>query len=171
MPLSRRKKTTEGQDKSNPNQNSKRVSENLTLELRRRILEAHNSSDHLRTSATQGTKDTESLENLAKLESGRQDVTVTLKLTRQEAAVINEYARICGQTIPELIRKALIREATLADGYGADDPQYEYEVNLTDGNGSPRSISSDYSYVNQRQQLEDTYNYIRSILGWRKIKF
>ena len=124
-------------------------------------------------STSQAIIGTDSRENLAAVRSGKHDVTVTLRLTEQEVAVINEYARICGESLPELIRKALIREATLADGYGADDPQYDYDMNmnLSDDNSSSRSISSDYSYINQRQQLEDTYNHMRSILGWRKIKF
>jgi len=152
------------------NANSRRLPEDLSLEVRRRILEAHRASDPLRQPSRQGIKGTELRENLAAVRSGKQEVTVTLKLTEQEAAAIHEYAKICGESIPDLIRKALIREATLADGYGADDPQYEYDIKLPDDYSSPWLISSSYSYSNQRQQLEDTYNHIRSILGWRKIK-
>ncbi len=67
---------------------------------------------------------------------------------------------MCNETIPELFRKVLIREATLADGYGADDLQYEYAVKLS----TKASSSQD------RQELEKAYNKIRSILGWKEIK-
>jgi len=152
------------------NANSRRLPEDLALEVRRRILEAHRASNPLRPPSTQGIKGTERRENFAPIRSEKQEVTVTLKLTEQEATAIHVYAKICGESIPELIRKALIREATLSDGYGADDPQYGYDIKLPDEYTSPWSISSSYSYTNQRQQLEDTYNHIRSILGWRKIK-
>lgn len=83
-----------------------------------------------------------------------------------EATAIKEYAKSCGESLPELIRKALIREATLADGFGADDPQYEYRFKL------PVDIdTASFSDTRMRKLVEDNYNHIRSILGWRRIKF
>jgi hypothetical protein len=54
--------------------------------------------------------------------------SITVELTYLELNAVREYANQCGETISELARKALIREATLADGYGSDDPQYEYQM-------------------------------------------
>ena len=153
------------------NVNSKRLSEQLSGELRSRILEVYRASDPLRTPGTHGIKKAEPRTNLAAVRSKKQEVSITLRLTQHEAAVIREYARLCGESMPELIRKSLIREATLADGYGADDPQYEYDINLTEDESSHSSISSAAPYGNQRQRLENAYNHMRSILGWRKIKF
>lgn len=153
------------------NVNSKRLSEQLSGELRNRILEVYRASDPLRTPGRQGIKDEERRVSFAKVRSKKQDVTITLKLTQDEAAVIRAYARLCGESMPDLIRKSLIREATLADGYGADDPQYEYGIDLPDDNSLSLSISTKTTYSNQRQTLEDAYNHIRSILGWGKIKF
>lgn len=84
----------------------------------------------------------------------------------EEAAAIKEYAKCCGESLPELIRKALIREATLADGFGADDLQYDYRLKL------PVDVdTTSFSDTRERKLVEDNYNHIRSILGWRKIRF
>jgi glutathionyl-hydroquinone reductase len=52
----------------------------------------------------------------------------------------------------------LIREITLSDGYGADDPQYEYQMTLP-----TTSLSK------QHQIIQENYNKIRRILGWKQI--
>jgi len=86
--------------------------------------------------------------------------TVTLELTQSELQAICEYANQCGETISDLIRKSLIREVTLADGYGVDDPQYEYGMAV-----SPRAVRSE-----EHRIIQENYNKIRKILGWREIK-
>ncbi len=86
--------------------------------------------------------------------------TITTELTQKELEAIREYANMCGETISNLTRKALIREITLADGYGADDPQYEYQM------GVPvRALRS-----KEHKIIQENYNKVRRILGWREIK-
>jgi len=86
--------------------------------------------------------------------------TITVELSQKELDAIREYANLCGEGISDLVRKALIREATLADGYGTDDPQYEYQMAVP---GRPL-IS------NEHKIIQDNYNKIRKILGWKEIK-
>lgn len=98
------------------------------------------------------------------LEAGNKDSdglpTITAELTKKELEAIKEYASLCGETVPELIRKALIREVTLADGYGADDPQYEYQMLVPN-----QRLRSE-----ERRIIQENYNKIRRILGWQEIK-
>jgi hypothetical protein len=96
----------------------------------------------------------------------KQTIILELKLTTEEALVLNEYAKSCRESLPDLIRKALIREATLADGYGPDDPQYEYGMQIADRDTRGGTVSSEAL----RKLEEDKYNHLRSILGWSKIK-
>ena len=86
--------------------------------------------------------------------------TITTELSQKELDAIREYSNLCGETISELVRKAIIREITLADGYGADDPQYEYHMALP----AKSSRSKDH------QIIQENYNKIRQILGWKEIK-
>ncbi|AFU59405.1 MAG: DUF6290 family protein [Nitrososphaera sp.] len=87
--------------------------------------------------------------------------TITAELSQKELEAIREYANLCGETISDLIRKALIREATLADGYGADDPAYEYQMMAVPDNGSMKS--------KEHKIIQENYNKIRRILGWQEI--
>lgn len=86
--------------------------------------------------------------------------SITIELNDKELDAIREYANQCGETISELARKALIREATLADGYGADDPQYEYHMEVPS-----KSLRSKEHVI-----IQTNYNKIRRILGWAEIK-
>lgn len=86
--------------------------------------------------------------------------TITSELTLAELEAISEYANQCGETISELVKKALIREVTLADGYGADDSQYEYRM----------IVSPKISASKEHMQIQANYNKIRRILGWKEIK-
>lgn len=85
---------------------------------------------------------------------------ITAELSQKELDAIREYANLCGESISDLVRKALIREATLADGYGTDDPQYEYQMAVPG-----KSLRS-----NEHKIIQANYNKIRKILGWREIK-
>ena len=85
--------------------------------------------------------------------------SITIELTHKELNAVREYANQCGETISELARKALIREATLADGYGSDDPQYEYQMMIPD----------EASKSKENTIIQENYNRIRRILGWREI--
>jgi glutathionyl-hydroquinone reductase len=84
--------------------------------------------------------------------------TITAELNQKELEALHEYANLCGETLSDLIRKSLIREITLSDGYGADDPQYEYQMTLP-----TTSLSK------QHQIIQENYNKIRRILGWKQI--
>lgn len=86
--------------------------------------------------------------------------TITAELSQKELEAIREYANLCGETISDLIRKALIREATLADGYGTDDPSYEYQM----------ATSSKLVRSKEHKIIEENYNKIRKILGWQEIR-
>jgi glutathionyl-hydroquinone reductase len=86
--------------------------------------------------------------------------TITAELSQKELDAIREYANLCGETISDLVRKALIREATLADGYGADDPAYEYQMGVPS-----KDVRS-----KERKIIQENYNKIRRILGWQEIK-
>jgi glutathionyl-hydroquinone reductase len=86
--------------------------------------------------------------------------TITAELSQKELEALREYANLCGETISDLVRKALIREITLADGYGADDPQYEYQMTVP-----ARALRS-----KEHQIIQENYNKIRRILGWKEIK-
>ncbi|HXV47020.1 MAG TPA: DUF6290 family protein [Nitrososphaera sp.] len=86
--------------------------------------------------------------------------TIAVELTQKELEAIKEYANLCGESISDLVRKALIREATLADGYGVDDPQYKYQMIVQ--SASTRST--------EHIAIQDNYNKIRRILGWREIE-
>jgi glutathionyl-hydroquinone reductase len=86
--------------------------------------------------------------------------TITAELTQKELEAITEYANLCGETISDLVRKALIREVTLADGYGADDPQYEYQM----------TVPAKVMRSTEHKIVQENYNKIRRILGWKEIK-
>jgi uncharacterized protein DUF6290 len=85
--------------------------------------------------------------------------SITIELTNKELNAVREYANQCGETISELARKALIREATLADGYGSDDPQYEYQM----------IIPAKATRSKENTLIQENYNRIRRILGWSEI--
>lgn len=94
-------------------------------------------------------------------DAARQEGTsLIVPLTKKEEAAITEYAKLCGETVPDLVRKVMIREATLADGVGSDDPFYDYAIRLPDH----------LSQTEERKLLEERYNKIRALLGWRPIK-
>ena len=84
---------------------------------------------------------------------------ITAELTQRELEALMEYANQCGETISNIVRKSMIREITLADGYGSDDPRYEYQMCV------PKRAATD-----DRRIIQENYNKIRRILGWQEIK-
>lgn len=90
----------------------------------------------------------------------QQGTSLMIPLTESEEAAIREYARLCGESIADLVRKVVIRDATLADGFGSDDPFYDYDVMLPD-QLSPNA---------RRKLVEERYNKNRALLGWRSIR-
>jgi hypothetical protein len=85
---------------------------------------------------------------------------IIIPVSRIEERVIVEYAQACGETVPELIRKAMIREATLADSASHDSPDYHYSIR----------VSSALSDKETQRAIEATYNKIRKLMGWRPIR-
>lgn len=86
--------------------------------------------------------------------------SIKIELNEKEMDAVEEYARQCGESIQSLIRKLVIRDATLADGYGADDSSYDFRIILP----SENSCSAD------RARIQDTYNRVRRIMGWKEIQ-
>ncbi len=86
--------------------------------------------------------------------------SIKIELNDKEMDAIEEYARQCGESIQSLVRKLVIRDATLADGYGADDSSYDFRITLPLENSS----SAD------RARIQDTYNRVRRIMGWKEIQ-
>ena len=82
----------------------------------------------------------------------QQGTSLMIPLAESEEAAIREYARLCGESTADLVRKVVIRDATLADGFGSDDPFYDYEVMLPD-QLSPNA---------RRKLLEEGYTKIRA---------
>lgn len=85
--------------------------------------------------------------------------SIKVELSEKELDAVAEFARLCGESIPDLMRKLAIRDATLADGYGADDSSYDFRMILP----VERRASSD------REVIERSYNRVRRILGWKEI--
>jgi hypothetical protein len=86
--------------------------------------------------------------------------SIKVDLTKKELDAAEEFARQCGESVPDLMRKLIIRDATLADGFGTDDSSYDFRLILP----MEGSRSSD------REAMERTYNRVRRILGWREIQ-
>jgi hypothetical protein len=86
--------------------------------------------------------------------------SIKIELSEKEMDAVQEYARQCGESIQSLVRKLVIRDATLADGYGADDSSYDFRIVLPSENSS----SAD------RARIQDTYNRVRRIMGWKEIQ-
>jgi hypothetical protein len=86
--------------------------------------------------------------------------SVRVELSEKEMDAAEEFARQCGESVPDLMRKLIIRDATLADGYGTDDSSYDFKLVLPlEGRRS-----------SDREAMELTYNRVRRILGWREIQ-
>ncbi len=86
--------------------------------------------------------------------------SIKIELSEKEMDAVQEYARQCGESIQNLVRKLVIRDATLADGYGADDSSYDFRIMLPSENAS----SAD------RARIQETYNRVRRIMGWKEIQ-
>ena len=84
---------------------------------------------------------------------------IRIKVSSQEFHAIEEYAHQCGESASELVRKSVIREATLADYYGQLDDSYDFAMKIPDGcSASTESVIR-----------ESNYNKIREIMGLTKI--
>jgi len=80
--------------------------------------------------------------------------TISAKVSKKELNAIREYANACGETMSNLIRKALLTDATFMNFYW-DSKLYDHEI----------SIPDNASGEEESQIILDTYNRIRRILG------
>ena len=85
--------------------------------------------------------------------------TISAKVSKKELDAITEYANACGETISNLIRKVLIREATFMNGSG-DVEEYRCFISL------PDNLKGD----EDTKLAQETYNKIRKILGLNEIQ-
>ena len=58
--------------------------------------------------------------------------TVSAKINPKEYELISHYANACGETISNLIRKVLIKEATFMNGFGGSS-EYECGILIPEG--------------------------------------
>jgi hypothetical protein len=87
--------------------------------------------------------------------------TIGSKVSQKELEAIAEYANLCGETVPNLIRKVMIAHATLLDGgYVNEHPEYECDLMM------PGNLSSE----EEKKMLEEKINRVRRILGWKDIR-
>ena len=84
--------------------------------------------------------------------------TISSKINPKEYAVISHYANCCGETISNLIRKVLIKEATFSGGFGGSG-EYNCDVIVPDGCSSEEDSKI----------TKDAYNYSRRVLGFEEI--
>jgi len=80
--------------------------------------------------------------------------TISANVTKKELDAIREFANACGETMSNLIRKALLTNATFMNFY-RDSKIYECEISI------PEHASSE----EENQIVLDTFNRIRRILG------
>lgn len=85
--------------------------------------------------------------------------TISAKVSKKELEAIHEYANACGETMSNLIRKVLIREATFMNGAG-DIEEYHCFISV------PDSLEGD----GDTKFVQGTYNKIRKILGLGEIE-
>ena len=85
-------------------------------------------------------------------------VTISANVTKKELDAIREYANSCGETMSNLIRKVMIREATFLTCYGGP---HEYKCDLA----FPDNISG-----NEEDEIfKNSVNKVRKILGIEEI--
>jgi len=84
--------------------------------------------------------------------------TVSAKINPKEYDVISHYANACGETVSNLIRKVLIKEATFMDGFGGSK-EYQCGVRIPD----------DCSSEEEDKVVKEAYNRSRRILGFEEI--
>lgn len=86
--------------------------------------------------------------------------TICVKFSEKESVAIKEYAIMCGESPPELIRKTAIQEITFMKSRSTKDSEiYDYHM----------LVPENTSYDDEKRIIEANYNKIRKILGWKKI--
>lgn len=84
--------------------------------------------------------------------------TISSKINPKEYEAISNYANSCGETISNLIRKVLIKEATFYGGFGGNK---EYECGIF----VPENITDEQ----ETKIVMESYNKSRKILGFEAI--
>ena len=79
--------------------------------------------------------------------------TISANVTKKELDAIREYANACGETISNLIRKVMIREAIYMNCYGGTQ---EYNCDF--------SFPDNLSGKEENDVLKNSINKIRKIL-------
>jgi len=85
-------------------------------------------------------------------------VTISAKVSKNELDAIREYANSCGETMSNLIRKVMIREAIYMNCYNGPK---EYNCDF--------SIPDNISGNEEDEMFKNSVNKIRRILGIEEI--
>jgi len=85
--------------------------------------------------------------------------TISSKVNKKELDAITEYANACGETVSNLVRKAMIRHVTFMDGF-EDHREYRVSVSV------PDNVTSE----EDTQIVQNAYNKVRRILGIEEIE-
>ena len=86
--------------------------------------------------------------------------TISAKISQKELDAIVEYANQCGETVSNLVRKAMIKDATMLNGFGSDEVGYDYAMSFPEG----------LTGQEEDKLVEGNYNKIRRIMGWKEIR-
>jgi len=85
--------------------------------------------------------------------------TISAKVNKKELDAINEYANACGESVSNLVRKAMIRHVTFMDGFKDYD---EYRVGV--------SVPENVTGEEETRIVQNAHNKVRRILGLEEIK-
>ena len=85
--------------------------------------------------------------------------TVSTKISKKEHDAIVEYANACGETVSNLVRKAMVRHVTFMDGFH-DSKEYEVGISIPDNTTGEEETSI----------VQNTINKCRRILGLEQVE-
>ena len=85
--------------------------------------------------------------------------TISAKLNKKELDAITEYANQCGETVSNLVRKAMVRHVTFMDGFH-DSKEYEIGISIPDNTTDEKETSI----------VQNTINKCRRILGLEQVE-
>ena len=85
--------------------------------------------------------------------------TISAKVSKKELDAICEFANACGETVSNLVRKAMIRHVTFMDGFKDYD---EYRLGV--------SIPGNATGEEETQTVQNAHNRVRRILGLEEIE-
>ena len=85
--------------------------------------------------------------------------TISAKVSKKELNAICEFANACGETVSNLVRKAMIRHVTFMDGFKDYD---EYRLGV--------SIPENATGEEETQTVQNAHNKVRRILGMEEVE-